>query len=120
MGYRIEGDGSWQNTKIWDDGVLVEEWDTCTIEVDRNKCVATVNETGEVKSKGAGEWKPVDRIILSGIYMVVSDGDFTNTKVIVNDSPLRGIQSLIMTIAQLEYPAIRIAAVMMPNIVENS
>jgi len=111
--YRIEGDGSFLNTKIWDDDVLIEEWDNCTIKVDHTQCVAMVNATG------SGDWKPVKRIVLSGVYMVVSDGDFKNTKVLVNDMPLRGVQSLVIIIAQLEYPLIHITSVMLPNIVEN-
>ena len=107
MGYRIEGDASYNHTKIWKDDELIDYID-CTYIVDKEKCVANVDSI----------IAPIDRMILKGFYLVISDGDFTNTIVVCNDTVLRGIQGISGTILKRGHPRIFIDAVNMPNIIE--
>jgi hypothetical protein len=120
MGYRIEGDGSYRNTKITLDGALISEWHDCTIKVDKDVCKAVVNVTNVFRNLEEDSWLPLDRIVLSGIYAIVGDGDFSNTRIIVNDEPLRGVQSFIVTISKDDPPMLQVVSVYLPNLVEGA
>jgi len=108
--FRIEGDGSWQHTKIWKDEVLIERWNKCTIRIDEGGSVVEVDE--DIGS--------LSRVVLLGIYKMIGDGEFSNTKVFINDEPLRGIQSVVVKIEKGEDPRIGIRAVFLPNLVEEN
>jgi len=105
--YRIEGDGSWQNTKIWKEGKEID-YNLCTIAIEQDGCVAEVD----------GVVGDLDRLIIKAIYTIISDGNFTNSRVIFMDEVLRGVQSFGCRILKGDHPRIVIDAVNMPNIVE--
>lgn len=115
MGYRIEGDGSYRNTFVWLDNELQEGWDTLLARVDEERCEALLCPDCDT----INGWKPLDRMIISSLYMIVSDGNFTNTRVIVEDEMLRGVQQVVIQIDKDEHPMINIRAVLLPNILEN-
>jgi hypothetical protein len=106
--YVIEGDGSWANTVVRRDGAVIN-YECCGIYVNCVGCLANVD--GVIGS--------VERIILSGIYMIISDGKFSNSKVIVDDAPLRGVQSVICYIQKNNHPRVIIDAINLPNIIED-
>jgi hypothetical protein len=79
MGYRIEGDGTWQNTKIWRDNEPVD-YQFCAISIEeKHGAVAVVD----------GNVDKLDRAVIKAIYMLVSDGEFNNSKVLFNGEVLR-------------------------------
>ena len=104
MGYMIEGDGT-NLTKIWLDGVPVE-WKTCRIYINPDYCEALV------------DWKkaPLDRVLLLGVYKVIGEGAFANTRIFIGDEMLRGVQSLVIKIGT--EPKVDIQAVFLPNLIE--
>jgi hypothetical protein len=108
MGYRIEGDGSWHHTKVWKNGVPVENWNSCVISIDELECVAWVDTNPDL----------LDRVVLTGVYMLIGDGKFYNTKLMNSDSVLRGVQRIKITIERNKDPIIDIMAIFLPNIVE--
>ena len=105
--YNIQGDGSHRNTFIWKDGVAVS-YKRCTFKIDSEECVAEVD----------GEHGTLDRMVLSGVYLIVSEGKFENSKIIFCDEPLRGVQRLVGRIEQGQHPMLALEAVLLPNIVE--
>lgn len=108
MGYRIEGDGSYRNTFVWRNGKQVKINDYCFFKIDEDVCEADVD----------GVVDKIDRILISGIYLIISDGAFHNSRIIFADEMLRGVRSLVGKIAKDQHPMIAIEAVMLPNIVE--
>ena len=105
--YRIEGDGSFQYTLVCRDGELVP-YERCQFRVNVNECIADVD----------GIVGKIDRMIISGIYTIISDGEFKNTKIFCFDEVLRGVQSLGGKIEKDHHPMIIIEAILLPNIVE--
>jgi len=110
---RIEGDGSYQNTRVWRDDTMVVGWESLTIHINKDNCQATLNSF-------AADATPEDikRIIISGLFMLVSEGAFVNSKLLYDDSPVHGVQELLITIAKNQHPRIFINAVLLPNLVE--
>jgi len=108
MGYRIEGDGSYRNTFVWKDGEQVKINDYCIFRINEEGCVADVD----------GIEDRIDRMLISGIYLIVSDGEFHNSRIIFADEMMRGVRSLVGRIVKDQHPMIVIEAVMLPNIVE--
>lgn len=107
MGYRIEGDGS-INTNIWKDNTSVQY--TCfKFRINADECVADVD----------GVVDNIDRMILNGVYVIISMGSFTNSNIIVGEEILRGVQSLTGKIEKDKHPIINIKCIMLPNIVYN-
>ena len=106
--YRIEGDGSFQHTTVWRNGIIVP-YHYCTFYVDTTCCEAEVdNIIGKL-----------DSIVLKGIYMIIGNGSFSNTRVIVDDVTLRGVQSINGEISADYHPKLCIDTIMLPNIVED-
>jgi len=113
MAYRIEGDGTWRGTKIWQDNVLLDGWKTCIIDVDEKSCMAYVDTyTGSIRPD------TLDRVILLGVYKLIGDGDFKNTRLFINDEPLRGVQFIELSIKKDKDPLLEIKTIFLPNIVE--
>jgi len=106
--WKIEGDGSYQHTFIWKDGVRTP-YEKCIFRINAKECKAIVD----------GVEGKLDRLIISAIYLIVSDGDFTNSKVIFCDEMLRGVQRVIGKIDKNKPPLISINAILLPNIVED-
>jgi len=104
--FRIEGDGS-KNTKIWKDDELID-WDECLIDISDDGCVADVDRV-------IGK---IDRVVLLGVYSVIGDGRFDNTKLFIFDEMLRGVQSVVINIKKESNPMINIRAVFLPNLLE--
>lgn len=107
MMYRIEGDGSWQHTKVWRDGELVN-YKSCFFMVSGKGCQANVD----------GVRGSIDYMVISGIYLIISQGNFSNTRVIFADEQLRGVQALTGSIRESKHPMLLIKTVMLPNLVE--
>lgn len=106
--FKIEGDGSRRNTRIWRDGELIENWNSCHFFVDEDVCNASVdNITGEL-----------DTILIKGIYMIIGNGSFQSTKVFLYDEMLRGVQYIEGLIHKDEPPELTIKTIMLPNIIE--
>jgi len=105
--FRIEGDGSYQNTIIWKDNKQIS-YECCEFRINVDECVALVD----------GVEGKLDRMIIKGIYMIISDGEFKNTRILFFDEILRGVQSLVGQIKKDHHPMITIKAVLLPNIVE--
>ncbi len=106
--WKIEGDGSYRHTFIWKNGKRIS-YEKCTFRIDEKNCYAVVDGVkGNLK-----------RLILSSIYLVVSDGGFANSKVIFCDEMLRGVQRVIGKIEKDKPPLITIHAILLPNIVED-
>lgn len=105
--YRIEGDGSQPHTVIWRDGEPID-YEHCFFLITENHCLAIVDE---VEGK-------IDRMIITGIYMIISDGEFINTRIMLFDQMLRGVQSLQGEINKGKHSTITIDAILLPNIVE--
>ena len=105
--YRIEGDGSFQRTLIFKDGKQIP-YNCCQFKINADECVASVD----------GMVGKIDLMILSGIYMIISYGEFENTRIMFFDEILRGVQSLIGKIERGCHPLINIEAILLPNIVE--
>ncbi len=105
--YIIEGDGSYQKTTVWKDGKKIP-YETCQFWINEHECQAEVD----------GVEGKLDRAIISAIYLIISDGDYRNSRVIVNDTPLRGVQGIIGLIQSDDHPLLIIETILMPNIVE--
>lgn len=108
MGYKIEGNGTWIGTKIWRNGELLQGWERCFVIITPLRCDGYVD----------GEAASLDRIILNGVYTVVGNGKFSNTKIFIADEMLRGVQSLELEISKHHETRIIINAVFLPNIIE--
>lgn len=108
MGYKIEGDGTWQNTKIWEDDVLIQ-CNSCIILVADDVCLVSVDD---------GHFKPLSRVVLLGVYKLIGDGKFENTKLFINDELIRGIQSVVLHIKKDKDPLLEIRTIFLPNLVE--
>ncbi len=108
MGYRIEGDGTHRNTLIWNDGKQIP-YTRCIFKITPDTCEAEVD----------GVSGKLDRTVISAVYLIVSDGDFKNSRIIVNDEMLRGVQGLVVKIEEDQHPMIAIEAVLLPHIIEN-
>ena len=106
MGYVIEGDGTKLGTTIWKDGAIVD-WHTCVVNIDQNECIAYVDTNPA----------SLDRIVLLGIYQIIGDGNYTNTRLVINDSVFRGITSLTFSTGFRKPPLLTVRAVFLPNIV---
>lgn len=106
--YRVEGDGSWQNTKIWKRDVLIEQWNRCSIHIDSGSCVAEVDE----------DIAPLSMVLLLGVYRLIGAGEFQNTKIFINDEELRGVQSVALKIEKDKDPMLGIRMVFLPNLIE--
>jgi len=105
--YSVTGDGSWQNTGVVLDGNKVD-YTNLHIVVNKFACYAVVD----------GSYGPISSIVINGVYLIISAGKFENTRVIVNDEQLRGVQEIEIVINKKEHPRIKIDAVLLPNIVE--
>ena len=108
MGYRIEGDGSYQHTLVYRDGKCIE-YKALSFGVDAVECVACVD----------GVEGKVDQLLITSIYMIIGEGSFSNTKVVYMDNVLRGVQSIHGHIYKGGHPILMIETVLLPNIVEN-
>lgn len=106
--YRIEGNGTWTGTKIWKSGAVVENWTSCVISIDESACMAWVDT-----NPGS-----LSRVVLTGIYMLIGDGEFSNTKFIVGEDVFRGIQSISIVIEANKDTITCIRSVFLPNIIE--
>lgn len=105
--YRIEGDGTRGRTTVWRDGGIIP-WTKCVIRVANMGCMAYVDSN-------PGH---LERVVLTGVYILIGDGTFNNTKLIVGDDLFRGIQSVKLTIETGKDPIIDISAVFLPNLIE--
>ena len=105
--YTIIGDGSYQHTKVTKDGVPLE-YKRLLITVNEQECLAYVDGV-----EGA-----IDRMILSGIYSIISMGAFSNTKILFCDEMLRGVQEIYINITFNYHPILEIKTIFLPNIVE--
>jgi len=105
--YRIEGDGSYQHTSVYRDGDKIS-YDHCEIRVNVDECVANVD----------GIEGKIEYIVISGVYTIISKGEFNNTNLLSNGLMLRGVQSLLVKIEKDYHPVICIDAILLPNIVE--
>lgn len=106
--YKIEGDGSWQNTKIWKDDVLID-WKQCIIKVDSDTCLAAVD---------GKDSQQLSRVLLLGVYKLIGDGDYQNTKLFINDEMLRGVQSILVWIEKGKSTMLATSSVFLPNLME--
>lgn len=106
--YHIEGDGSYQHTAIWKDGILIS-YDSCEFLVTPDECIARVDDV-----EGG-----LDSIILTGIYTIVGQGSFSSTRILFMDLMLRGVQAMQGSIVRDDNPMLELSMVMLPNIVEN-
>jgi len=106
--YRIEGDGSYQHTVIWRDGEQIS-YEQCEFRINQEEeCVAVVD----------GVFGTLDRMLLTGIYMIVSDGKFTNSKLFYMTEILHGVQWLKGIIKQEGHPELRLGTILLPNFIE--
>lgn len=106
--YSIQGDASYNHTVIYRNGKLVN-WKEFEFRINRDECIAIVDSI-------CGN---IDRMILSSIYLIISGGEFVSSKIIVNDEPLRGVQSVYGKITENDHPVLTITTIMLPNIVED-
>ena len=106
---RIEGDGSWQRTVIYDEDKTISY--DC-LEVFISKDGYTVYIDGNKPEKG------IDTLIITGVYTIVGRGRFDNTKVFINQEALRGVQEISLVIASGYHTELNIDAILMPNMVE--
>jgi len=111
--YRIEGDGSYNHTKIWRDDEIVDEWYKCVIVISSDDtCTAALD------NEYAGY---LDRIVINGIYKIIGDGKYTNTAVFIEDQFVHGVQYLEVNITKGEHSRIYIDAILLPNkVVDNA
>jgi len=105
--YRIEGNGSYRNTFIWKDGQKIS-YKKCIFRINIAECVAEVD----------GISGTLDRMIISAVYLIISDGNFNNSRILFHDEMLRGIQSIIGKIDNEGHPMLRVDAILLPNIIE--
>lgn len=107
MNYRIEGDGSYQHTVIWRDGEQIS-YERCDFRINQEEdCVALVD----------GEFGTVDRMVITGIYMIISDGEFSNSKLFYMKEMLHGVQWLKGSIRKGDHPKLTFETVLLPNVV---
>jgi len=66
-----------------------------------------------------GEEGDVEWAVISGVYTIISGGKFNNTKILIGEEELRGVQSLGIEIIKDKHPVITINAILLPNIIEN-
>lgn len=106
--FRIEGDGSYQHTSIWKDNKKIS-YERCDFRVNQEEgCVAIVDDV----------FGTVDRILINGIYMVISDGKFKNTKLFYMKEMLHGVQWLKVCIKRGSHPTLTIGTILLPNLIE--
>jgi len=105
--YRIEGDGSYQHTLIFRDGEQIP-YEHCEFRVNVDECVANVD----------GVEGNIEHIIITGVYTIISKGEFISTNLLSSGVMLRGVQSLLVKIEKDYHPIICIDAILLPNIVE--
>lgn len=110
--YRIEGDGSHQHTKVFADDKEIQ-LERLRFEVSNDLCRLIIDD--EVIP---GE--QLDLLILRGVYTVMSQGRFDNTRVWIFDEQLRGVQNLVITIEKNKHPRIVIDSILLPNLVETN
>jgi len=108
MSYRIEGDGSYNNTKIWQEGELIE-WNHCRIIINPERYYAIVD----------GEPNPLSRIVLLGIYQIVGDGSYSNTRLFVGETFIHGVQQVCLDIDSSCHTKMTLDAIWLPNLVED-
>ena len=106
--YRIEGDGSFPHTIIWKDGERISY----------ENCEFRINQEEEVVAVVDGAFGTVDRMVLTGIYMIISDGKFVNSRLFYMKEILHGIQWLKGSITKEGHPVLRIGTILLPNMVE--
>ena len=112
MGLKIEGDGSYQNTKVWLNNVEVD-YSECTIDVNKEDgCSALIHDGICYKECG------IDMILIKGLYIIIGAGAFENTQLFFMDTLIRGIQNLTITISENNPTYIDIKAVLLPNLIE--
>jgi hypothetical protein len=107
--FRIEGDGTWNSTKVYYDGALI----TATKSI---KIVVTPKHTWVVVDGKVGD---IEFIFLNGVYKLIGQGKFDNTKLFINDEELRGIQGFELYIGKDKAAEMRIKAVFLPHILVN-
>ena len=105
--YELEGDGSWQHTKVYRDGILID-YKLLQFFISAEHSWVIVDEVGGT----------IDRILLTGIYSIIGNGTYQGTRVLHLDDMLRGVQSFYVTIAKDKNPIIRINDVFLPTIIE--
>ena len=106
--YSIDGNGSWQHTTVRKNGNKIE-YTECIFCVTPSRTFAMIDgEEGDV------EWA-----VISGVYTIISGGKFNNTKILIGEEELRGVQSLGIEIIKDKHPVITINAILLPNIIEN-
>lgn len=103
----IEGDGSFEHTVIWRDGEQIS-YEQCEFRINpEEECVALVD----------GVLGTLDRILLTGIYMIVGDGKFINSKLFYMKEILHGVQWLRGNIQKEGHPELIVGMVLLPNLV---
>ncbi len=105
--YRIEGDGTHNNTLVWKDGEQIP-YTRCIFKITHDTCEADVD----------GISGKLDRVVISAVYLIISDGDFTNSRIIFQDEMLRGVQGLVVKIEKDQHPMMAVDAVLLPHIIE--
>ena len=106
--YRIEGDGSFKHTVIWRDNEQIP-YEQCEFRINQEEdCVAVVD----------GVFGSLDRMLLTSIYMIVSDGKFTNSMLFYMKEILHGVQWLKGIIKQEGHPELLLGTILLPNIIE--
>jgi len=106
MVYKIEGDGSYQHTLIWRDGVEIP-YEQCEFGIDESGCIAIVD----------GVSGSIDHMLITGVYMIISEGEFQNSRLFYLDEMLHGVQWLKGCIRRGAHPELVIKTVLLPNLV---
>ena len=108
--YKFEGDGSYNSTTIWRNNIQTD-YEDCEFRINVSEgCVAVVD----------GVEGTVDRMLINGVYMIISEGAFNNSKVFYMDEMLHGVQWITGSITKEGHPELIIGAVMLPNLVQES
>jgi len=108
--FKIEGDGSFQHTAIWKDDELMP-YKQCEFRINQEEgCVAVVD----------GVFGSVDRMLITGIYMIISDGRFINSRLFYMKEVLHGVLWVKGSIVENKHPQLRIGTVLLPNLVEDA
>jgi hypothetical protein len=106
--YNIQGDGSFHHTVIHRDGKKIS-WKECEFRINQEEgCVAVVD----------GVHGKIDRMILSGVYMIISEGQYNNTRLFYMKEMLHGIQWVKGIIKDNGHPQLTIGTILLPNLVE--
>ncbi len=106
--YHIEGNGSYQHTVIWRDGEQIS-YKRCEFRINQEEdCVAVVD----------GVFGTLDRMMITGIYIIVSDGKFTNSKLFCMSEILHGVQWMKGSIEEGKHPELVVGMVLLPNWIE--